>query len=131
MDLLGIPSVEESGAAHFEELRYPGLTTYFYDERLGMFSKAARAQANGKVSSEHCETEEAKLEMKKWREENVHLGPAGQNLSGGGGVGGHRDQRTHVFHGGQCSYGRRGHSDTSSLIGNESHSSKTLSLKII
>lgn len=42
---------------HSVELHYPGLITHYYDERLGMFSKAARAQANGKVSSDHCKTQ--------------------------------------------------------------------------
>lgn len=136
-----------------------------------MFSKAARAQANGKVSSDHCKTqcfkgEEAKLEM-KWMEENVHFGPAGQNFSARAfqRVAGHPDAslksnrlnttfkkvrilegsgelnrsqkheeqttHTHFMVDSAATDGEATRETFSSLIGIESHSSKTLYLKMI
>lgn len=69
VELLCIPSVKESGRAHLKSFIAPRAENTLLDERLGMFSKAARAQANGKVSSDHRKIqrfkgEEAKLKMK-------------------------------------------------------------------
>lgn len=43
----------------------PGWYTLL-DERLGMFSKAARAQANGKVSLNHCKSRHLKVKRQSF-----------------------------------------------------------------